>query len=257
MARAVRSKSTQSPSKYTSLKRLEEIRANNYIGANGVDYCASEVDDLINRKLARKGIKAAATMTKQYDELETERLRLLGQVKQMKEQLLNGQIPEKAARLACRGMFEDIKAVAQALGTFPADFSFYRPALPDWVIEDSHIRVEKAPQVAKVKRSKPVIIRTMVECVICNERDVRALPKALSQTPGALYCHCCECPQTHTAIDPKTVKNKRIGCNTRCLSCDWEQWHNMSRGQRDDILSGRPVNLYCHGCGETTTQEEA
>lgn len=42
-----------SPSKYTSLARLKQIRQDNYIGEGGKEYCASEVDWLIFDKETR------------------------------------------------------------------------------------------------------------------------------------------------------------------------------------------------------------
>lgn len=50
---------TKSPSPYTSLKRLLEIRKDNYVGAGGVDYVAEEVDFLITQKQQRRGLLEA------------------------------------------------------------------------------------------------------------------------------------------------------------------------------------------------------
>lgn len=49
------SRAVQSPSKFTSLSKLENIRLDNYVGANGVDYSSEEIDLMIMEK---KVIKA-------------------------------------------------------------------------------------------------------------------------------------------------------------------------------------------------------
>lgn len=40
----------KSPSKFTSLERLQEIQNSNYIGRTGAEYCPEEVDSLIWKK---------------------------------------------------------------------------------------------------------------------------------------------------------------------------------------------------------------
>lgn len=40
----------KSPSKFTSLNRLQEIQSNNYIGKTGQEFVAEEVDSLIWKK---------------------------------------------------------------------------------------------------------------------------------------------------------------------------------------------------------------
>ena len=54
----------RSPSHFTPLKRLMDLRRDNYVGANGVDYCPQEVESLIAQKQQRKGLEAVAEATK-------------------------------------------------------------------------------------------------------------------------------------------------------------------------------------------------
>ena len=76
--------STKTPSKFMSLPRLHQIKLDNYVGQNGTDYCASEVDDLIIKKESRKSFKANEALNKQWDQVDTEKIELRGEVMRAK-----------------------------------------------------------------------------------------------------------------------------------------------------------------------------
>tara|TARA_R100000951_G_scaffold28527_1_gene24455 strand:+ start:443 stop:652 length:210 start_codon:yes stop_codon:yes gene_type:complete len=56
------------PSKYTNLDKLIQIKRDHYMGANGLDYDAEEVDALIRDKQSRKAEKLNNELEKQQDE---------------------------------------------------------------------------------------------------------------------------------------------------------------------------------------------
>ena len=69
------SRSTRSPSKYMSLKSLEEIRDNNYRGkdrpgGSQYDFIPYEVDQMISDKRAKKSDKWLKKMLNEFDEAE-------------------------------------------------------------------------------------------------------------------------------------------------------------------------------------------
>lgn len=61
---------TRQPSKFMSLERLKRIRQDHYLGANGVDYDAPEVDKLIFIKQTLKADREINLMYKEQDEYE-------------------------------------------------------------------------------------------------------------------------------------------------------------------------------------------
>lgn len=61
-----------SPSKYTSLERLKQIRKDNYIGEGGKEYCAFEVETMINEKECKKAIELENAADK-YEEDQAKR----------------------------------------------------------------------------------------------------------------------------------------------------------------------------------------
>tara|TARA_R100000951_G_scaffold114387_1_gene118567 strand:- start:1324 stop:1584 length:261 start_codon:yes stop_codon:yes gene_type:complete len=63
-------RSTVSPSKFTGLSALLQIQKDHYMGANGLDYDAEEVDRLIRDKQSRKAEKLNNELEKQQDEYQ-------------------------------------------------------------------------------------------------------------------------------------------------------------------------------------------
>ena len=59
----------KSPSKFTSLEKLEMIKRNNYIGETGNEYVSEEVDFLIMQKQSKKDDEENLKLLKQMEEL--------------------------------------------------------------------------------------------------------------------------------------------------------------------------------------------
>lgn len=55
----------KSPSKFTSLARLEQIKADNYVSETGIEYCAEEVDALIIEKKQAKALEQVESVKRE------------------------------------------------------------------------------------------------------------------------------------------------------------------------------------------------
>lgn len=76
--------STKEASKFISLERLYQIKRDHYLGQNGVDYDGESINALIIKKESRKSFKANEALSKQWDQVDSEKLTILEEIKRTK-----------------------------------------------------------------------------------------------------------------------------------------------------------------------------